>query len=361
MKNIVFVRIAWIALVSAVGSGAPAQTPVPPPAAIAPYRSPTELDQLLGPIALYPDPLNAEILPAATLPSEIVVADRYVRSGADPNQVDLQPWDPSIKALARYPSVLAWMDDNLAWTTDLGQAFLTQPADVMNSIQRLRGRALALGNLQTTPQQTVINQNGLIEIIPANPQIIYVPAYQPQYVYYQPPPRPGFYVSFSIGLPIGIWLNHDFDWHDRRIIYWGHDHPRPVNWWYHPSDRRIAEIHTEWHPRIRPPLGIPDHGDRGWQRQDGLHARVVAPPVHTERPAPPRVERPVPVAPRREERRRAQQAPSGPLIGVHSTPQTREYSTRGQESRHAAAPAAPARPTGRTAPAAHTGAERDRR
>ena len=79
---------------------------------------------MLGPIALYPDPLIAEILPAATLPSEVVMADRYIRGGGDPNQIDLQPWDPSIKALARYPAVLAWMDDNLAWTTDVGQAFL---------------------------------------------------------------------------------------------------------------------------------------------------------------------------------------------------------------------------------------------
>ena len=154
-----------------------AQMPAPPPAPEVQLRSGAELDQLLGPIALYPDPLMAQILPAATLPSEIVLADRYVNGGGDPNFIDQQPWDPSVKALARYPTILKWMDDNLAWTTALGQAFLYQQQDVMASIQRLRAQAQALGNLQTTPQENVIIDNGIIEIVPANPQVIYVPVY----------------------------------------------------------------------------------------------------------------------------------------------------------------------------------------
>ena len=80
----------------------------------------TQLDQLLGPIALYPDPLIAQILPASTLPTQIVLADRYVSGGGDPNQIDQQPWDASVQALARYPNVLKWMDDNLNWTTEAG-------------------------------------------------------------------------------------------------------------------------------------------------------------------------------------------------------------------------------------------------
>ena len=144
-----------------------------------------QLDQLLGPIALYPDPLIAQILPASTLPTQIVLADRYVSGGGDPNQIDQQPWDPSVQALARYPSVLKWMDDNLNWTTELGQAFLNQQPDVMDSIQRLRQSAYNLGNLQSTPQQQVINDGGDIEIVPADPQVIYVPVYQPDQVYYQ--------------------------------------------------------------------------------------------------------------------------------------------------------------------------------
>jgi hypothetical protein len=89
-------------------------------------RSSAELDRMLGAIALYPDPLIAQLLPAATLPEQVVLADRYVRAGGDPAQIDQQTWDLSVKAVARYPSVLQMMDDNLAWTTDLGQAFLNQ-------------------------------------------------------------------------------------------------------------------------------------------------------------------------------------------------------------------------------------------
>jgi hypothetical protein len=117
-----------------------------------------QLDQLLGPIALYPDPLIAQILPGSTLPTQIVLADRYVSGGGDPNQIDQQPWDPSVQALARYPNVLKWMDDNLNWTTELGQAFLNQQQDVMDSIQRLRQSAYNLSNLQSTPQQQVSQQ-----------------------------------------------------------------------------------------------------------------------------------------------------------------------------------------------------------
>ena len=106
-------------------------------------------------------------------------------AAATPTQIDQQPWDASVQALARYPNVLKWMDDNLNWTTELGQAFLNQQQDVMDSIQRLRQSAYNLGNLQSTPQQQVINDGGYIEIVPADPQVIYVPVYQPDQVYYQ--------------------------------------------------------------------------------------------------------------------------------------------------------------------------------
>src|ERR1051326_3115445 len=152
-QGLIFAAVVTMFLVPLLP--AHAQAPVPPPMTTASIRSPAELDQLLGPIALYPDPLTAQILPAATLPSQIVMADRFVRGGGDVNQIDLQPWDPSVKALARYPTVLGWRADNRGWTTEVGQAFLYQQADVMNSIQRLRGEALAVGNLQSTPQQQV--------------------------------------------------------------------------------------------------------------------------------------------------------------------------------------------------------------
>ncbi len=156
-----------------------AQTAVPPPMSAYQPLPAAQLDQLLGPIALYPDPLIAQMLPASTFPTQIVLADRYVSGGGDPNQIEQQPWDASIRAMARYTNVLKWMDDNLAWTTELGQAFVNQQPDVMISIQRLRASASKLGNLQSSPQQQVVADGGNIEIVPADPQVIYVPVYQP--------------------------------------------------------------------------------------------------------------------------------------------------------------------------------------
>jgi hypothetical protein len=264
--------------------------PAPPPAPLAPIRSAAELDRMLAPIALYPDPLLAQLLPAATLPAQVVLADRYLRESGDMNLVDAQPWDNSLKALARYPATLRMLDENLAWTTDLGQAFLNQPADVMDSVQRLRAEARAMGNLLSTPQQTVVVYDGIIEIVPAAPQVIYVPVYQPELVYVQPPPAPGrFYVSFGAGLVVGAWLNYDCDWHAHEVIVWHHDHPRPADWWYHPANRPgrptvvnnvnvvnnttvVNQNFTVWHPRAAG--AVADRGDRGWV-QPG--ARVPAP------------------------------------------------------------------------------------
>ena len=258
--------------------------PAPPPAPVVLMRSAAELDRMLAPIALYPDPLLAELLPAATLPAEVVLADRYLREGGDLNQVDFQPWDNSLKALARYPATLRMLDENLAWTTDLGQAFLNQPADVMDSVQRLRAQAQAMGNLFSTPQQTVVVDGGIIEIVPAAPQVIYVPVYQPEVVYVQRPPAPGrFFVSFGAGLVVGAWLNQDCDWHAHEVIVWHPDHPRPADWWYHPANHRVApravnnvtvvnnttivkHNFTVWRPRLTGAVAA-DRGDRGWGRQ----------------------------------------------------------------------------------------------
>src|ERR1039458_638527 len=197
-----------------------AQMAVPPPMSAYQPLTAAQLDQLLGPIALYPDPLIAQILPASTLPAQIVLADRYVAGGGDLSQLDQQPWDPSVQALARYPSVLKWMDDNLNWTTDLGQAFLNQQQDVMESIQRLRTSANNIGNLQSTPQQQVINDGGYIEIVPANPQVIYVPVYQPDQVYYQTAYGSPF-ITFGIGFAIGGGVNFGFGLGEHNIIFCG--------------------------------------------------------------------------------------------------------------------------------------------
>jgi hypothetical protein len=241
---------------------------VPPPMPAAPILSAQQLDQLLGPIALYPDPLIAVMLPAATQPSQIVMADRYVQNGGDPNAIEQQPWDPNVQGLAHYPAVLQWMDDNLNWTTQLGQAFQNQQQDVMDSIQRLRLMAYNLGNLQSTPQQQVVNDNGYIEIIPVSPSNVYVPDYQPDQVYYQPPSGPP-YIVFSVGYVIGPWLCCDFDWHNRRVVYWTHNHPRPNNWWHYTPQQRnyyVSKHTTVWNPGNHTSPGF--QGDRGWNNQN---------------------------------------------------------------------------------------------
>jgi hypothetical protein len=157
MKTLVLMLSAWMLLLTS-GTATRARG-----------LAPAQLDQLVGPVALYPDPLIAEILPAATFPSEIALADRYISQGGDTNQIPQQGWDPSIQALAHYANVLKWMDDNLAWTTQLGQAFQNQQADVMNAIQELRAKAQGLGNLPATPQESVVTDDGSIEIDPTDP------------------------------------------------------------------------------------------------------------------------------------------------------------------------------------------------
>jgi Protein of unknown function (DUF3300) len=303
-----------------------AQEPVPPPAPTGQPRSPVELDQLLGPIALYPDPLLSELLPAATLPPQIVIADRYLQSGGDPNLIDQQPWDDSIKAMARYPSVLKWLDDNLAWTTAVGEAFQYQQPDVMESIQRLRGQAQSLGNLTSTPQENIVtDDDGSIEVLPADPGEIYVPVYQPGVVFFQRPFGAPF-ISFGAGFAIGAWLHHDFDWHNHNVFVWSHDHPRPADWWSRrPGDHpHVApgQVGT-WRPQTRVTIAARGQ-DRGWEAPS---IRAPAPVVRPERAAPRVEERPA-VAPRSHA--------TGALIGGESAQQARQFSSRGQQSRASA-------------------------
>jgi hypothetical protein len=180
-----------------------------------------ELEDLVAPIALYPDPLIAQILPAATFIDQINEAARYVKQYGRYAQVDRQYWDVSVKAVAHYPDVLFMMDQKYDWTVSLGQAFINQNDDVMYAIQLLRQDARAAGNLGSTPQQQVIVDNGYIRIIPAEPQVIYVPVYDPQVVYVERP-SPGFgFVTFGAGLTLGVWLNRDCDWRERRVYYHG--------------------------------------------------------------------------------------------------------------------------------------------
>ena len=187
-----------------------------------------QMDNLLAPIALYPDPLLAQVFPASTFVDQIDQAARWLRSNNNnPAKIDSQKWDVSVKSVGHYPQVVYMMSDKLDWTTALGQAYVNQSTDVLTSVQRLRARAKAAGYLVTTPQQTVIVEKEVIKVVPAQPQVIYVPTYNPQVVYVQPSgPSTGTVVaaaaiSFGVGLAIGAWLNNDCNWHTHTVYYHG--------------------------------------------------------------------------------------------------------------------------------------------
>jgi Protein of unknown function (DUF3300) len=188
--------------------------------------SPDQLDNLLAPIALYPDPLLAQVLPAATFVDQIDEAARWMRAYNNTNAIDDQTWDVSVKAVAHYPSVLYMMSDQIDWTTTVGQAYVYQSTDVITSIQRLRALAYAAGNLITNQQQQVIVEGNYIRIDPFQPRFIYVPTYDPHIVYIRRSSYAGDgvlanIISFGAGLAIGAWLNSDWDWPGHRIYYHG--------------------------------------------------------------------------------------------------------------------------------------------
>ena len=320
-------KIFNIILIFAVATLA-VRAQVPPPMPTYQPLAEPQLEQLLGPIALYPDPLISIILPASTFPTEIVLADRYLNTGGDPNAIDQQPWDPSVQALAHYPQVLSWMDDNLNWTTQMGQAFLNQQQDVMNAIQTLRAQAYNLGNLQSTPQQQVVNDNGYIEILPATPDDVYVPNYQPNVVYYQQAYGAPF-ITFSVGYIIGPWLCCDFNWHDHHLVYWDRNHPRPVGWWQHRPDWKSPAVvgHTTvWNPANHPAVSQGYQGDRGWNNNT-VNRAWTAPAI--SRP-PPAVNQNV--ANYQRPAVNNQRPADNAFLGIDNAQNTRDYSARGGDS-----------------------------
>jgi hypothetical protein len=155
----------------------------------APPLKPEEIEQLVAPIALHPDDLVSQILMASTYPIEVVIADRWVKQNSKLTgdaltaQLEKQDWDPSVKSLVAFPQVLTMMSDKLDWTTKLGDAFLADQKKVLDTIQSLRHKAQSAGNLQTTKEQKVIVEQQVIKIEPANPEVIYVPTYNPTVVY----------------------------------------------------------------------------------------------------------------------------------------------------------------------------------
>ncbi len=227
--------------------------------------SPQQLQELVAPIALYPDALVAQILAASAYPTQIVEAQRFLQQ--NPNlkgqalgtEVDKQDWDPSVKALTQFPSVLADLDKNLSWTSTLGDANMNQQADVMSAVQFMRQKAQQAGNLKTTPQQTVTDQGSNVIIQPADPQVVYVPDYDPELAYgYPVGVWPGFYpwwgvggpyLSFGIGYGIGPffgfgwgWGGWGFDWGRRGLLFGG----RPYGFQSHAFYDRNAYFHGNY-------------------------------------------------------------------------------------------------------------------
>lgn len=200
----------------------------PPPAPAAVKLPPEQLDALVAPIALYPDPVLAQALAASTYPLEIIQLQQWqlknptLKDKALADAVAQQPWDPSIQSLAAIPELTKRLADDIQWTTDLGNAFLAQQSDVMDSVQRMRKKAQAKGALKSNEQQKVetkvVETKEVIVVVPAKPEVVYVPVYSPTVVYgppvypyppvYYPPYTPGAaFVTFGIGVAVGaaIW------------------------------------------------------------------------------------------------------------------------------------------------------------
>lgn len=185
--------------------------------------SEAELDELLAPIALYPDPLLAQILPASTFVDQIDEAARVLQGRSDPTLIDGQSWDVSVKSVAHYPDVLNDLAQHRDWTVALGQAYVASSEAVMQSVQRLRTQATAAGTLETNEYQTVTESTTVIEIEPAEPEVIYVPTYDPDLAYGYDPAAAwaGSIVGFGVGLAMGAWLNNDIDWVGGSVFYHG--------------------------------------------------------------------------------------------------------------------------------------------
>ncbi len=329
---------------------APAAELAPPPDDASPMpttytpQSPEQLEQLVAPIALYPDSLVAEILAAATFPEQVVEADRWLQANpgltgeALAQAANQQPWDASVKALTAFPPVLGNMDRNLSWTSSLGDAYYNQPQDVMAAVQTMRQRAQAAGNLQSTPQQVVSTEGSDIEIAPASPDVVYVPAYDPWLIYGAPLiawpgwfAYPGIwfagpYLSFGLGIPIGFFEGFGWGW-----PHWGCDWGRHFVRF---NRREYVSRSATFFNRRNFYQGV---GARGAFRAGGNAARsfnnrAAAPRIGAARPfgGDERAARGY-AAPRAEPRSEAGMR-SGAFSGFSSGGETRGFSARGRAS-----------------------------
>src|SRR5258708_21256731 len=266
-----------------------------------PPPTPEQLQQLVAPIALYPDALVAQVLAASTYPNEIVEADRWMQSHSDlkgdklAKEVEKQPWDPSVKALAQFPSVLENMDKNLSWTSSLGDAYANHPQDVTDAVQTLRQQARKAGHLNSNEQEKVTTQGNTVIIEPANPQVVYVPAYDPWLVYGAPIiaypgwyPVPGIFwggvgLSFGIGFGLGFfggfgwgWGHWGYDWHDRRAFFDHHafvSHSRDFGHeGFHHGDFGHGSVGHGGFDHGNVGHGGGFHGSSGFHAQPGTHS-----------------------------------------------------------------------------------------
>lgn len=303
-----------------------AQVPNAPTAPVAPtapaaarLRTSEELEKLVAPIALYPDSLVALILPASTESADLVMAARYLNAGRDPAGIDAEPWDDSVKSLARYPDIVKWMDTNLEWTRDIGDAFLAQPSDVMNAVQRLRLSARTSGVLADTPQQRVLVEADEVRIVPASVDTIYIPYYDPDILFVrQFHTRP--LLTFSVGFAVGRWLHFDCDWRSRAI--WVHPHHHHPSWVYTPGWRppvtrvivpgRPAPI--VWAPR---PHAYPHPRTVTVVRREVVYPRPMPRSDLHRAPVPPRTS---PTGPRHDEHKVSPPPSAGPRKPYIPTP-----------------------------------------
>jgi hypothetical protein len=303
----------------------------------APPYSAAEIEQLVAPIALYPDSLLGPVLMASTYPLEVVEAERWVQDPANgalqgdalASALETIDWDPSVKALVPFPAVLQMMSGNLEWMQKLGDAFLAQQADVMDGVQRLRAQAASAGNLNSTPQQTVTVEDGEITIAPASPDVLYVPAYDPFVVYgmwpypdylpYYLAPPPGYYyapaysgIVFSVGFVIvpNYWGWNHCDWRHHRIavdahrvnainrypIKHYHQPPFEGRYWTHEPVHRVGVPYRSPQVRQRYERRLPGSPQFRYEYRGHEHApqpvRVIPPgqpPVRVHPPNQPPV------------------------------------------------------------------------
>ena len=227
-------------------------------------KTEAELQKLVGPIALYPDSLVAHILPASTVPVDIVEAARYLREHGDKVETSPEvPWLPSVRALLRFPDVLYKMDKELSWTRELGEAVIAQQNDVMDAIQHMRKLAEEAGALKSNDKQIVIVEKEVIKIVPASPEIIYVPVYDPVVVYVPQPTTTTIVVQdnnddeaaaalvgFGVGLLVGAaFADDDCDWHGHVVYHGG----------YYGWAGNYPPVATPYNPRgIYDPRGVYD-------------------------------------------------------------------------------------------------------